>query len=369
MAADYYIMLKNQAGAQVALFDKWYRLEYHRQRNETGWCRLDLHLPDGRSTLFNLDSQIEIYRRGDWAGASWYVDMEALHRREDYTMLATGQERFKSWGPGYLELLRRRIGLYWLYNHDAFTRDGYLTITATAPEVIGEFVDREAGPAAEVARRTAGLTLAAIAPAGVTITEQLRNTELLLRCQQLAEGYGLDMRIVGNGVAQFEFQVAPVLGTDRRVGNPFANPPMVFRPDYGNMAKPRYLEDRLDEGNHVFVGGQGTGWERMIYDQQDAGLVADSPWNLREFFVDARDIAREDEMPARAVQALEENEPIADLEFTVVETDAYKYGRDWDLYDLVTGIYRGQQDYRVEAVTVTVTDAGVETIKADLIAY
>jgi len=177
------------------------------------------------------------------------------------------------------------------------------------------------------------------------------------------------MRIVGNGPAQFEFQVAEVLGTDSTIGNPLGNPPMVFRPGYGNMAKPRWLEDRLSEANHVFVGGQGTGWERMMYDQQEAALVANSPWNRRELFVDARDIAREDELPARAVQALEDNEPITDLEFTVVETDAYKYGRNWDLYDLVTGIYQGQDNYRIEAVTVTVTDAGVETIKVDLIEY
>lgn len=371
MPATYYVRLKDQAGAQVALFDAFHRLQYHRHRNEPGWCKLELALPDTRTALFALDGQVEVERRGDWAGAAWYIDMESLHRREEYMMLRTGQERYTSWGPGYLDLLDRRIGLYWLYNRDAFTENGYLTITSTAPEIIGEFVNREAGPGAIYAgvdRRTTGLTLAAIAPAGATITETLRNTNLLLRCQQIADGHGLDMLIVGNGAAQFQFQVGTLLGTDRRIGNPFANPPVVFSPEYGNMAEPLYIEDRLDEMNHIFVGGEGTELERIIYDQPDAALIADSPWNLREGWEDARDLDLESKLAARATAALQEGEPITDLAFRLIETDACQYGRHWDMGDLVTAIYRGvQQNYQVEAVTVTIDDAGTETIEVDLI--
>lgn len=371
MAAKYYIALKDQTGAQVAIFDAFHRLQYHRHRNEPGWCRLTLALPDTRTALFVLDGQVEVYRRGDWSGASWYADWEGLHRRPEYIMLLTGQEQFLSWSVGYLELLSRRIGLYWLYNHDAFTRDGWLTITTTPPEVIGEFVNREAGPGAVYAgvdRRIPGLTLAAIAPAGSDITQTYRNTILLTKIQGIAQAYGLDIQVVGNGAALFEFRVGTLLGTDRRLG--FGSPPVVFSPGYGNMTEPRYVEDHLGEINHAFVGGQGTGLDRIIYDKQDAALIAGSPWNLREGYSDARSLDLEDKLEAEADKALDEGSPITDLEFRLIETDTCKYGRDWDLGDLVTAIYRGVQlDYTIEAITVTVDNAGVESVELDLVKY
>lgn len=370
MPATYYINLKDQAGACVAVLDAFWRLQYHRHRNEPSWCKLHLDLPEDRTALFDLDGQIEVYRRGDWDGAAWYIDMETLHRRTEYRMLATGQERFLSWGLGYLDLLARRIGLYWLYNNDAWTEDGFLRVNATPPEVIEEFVNREAGPGAIYAgvdRRTAGLTLAAIAPAGAAVIEQLRNTNLLKRVQQVADGYDLDMQIVGNGVALFEFQCAPLLGTDRRVGNIPGNPPVIFSLGFGNMAVPHYIEDHIKVVNHIFVGGQGTGLDRMIYDEDDAALVAASPWNLHEAFEDARDLDTYDKLMDRATTELEEGLPITDLSFQVVETHGCKYGRDWVMGDLITAEYHIQQNYRIESVEVTVDNRGMERIVVDLV--
>jgi len=371
MPADYYVALKDASGARVALFDKFFRLQYHKQRNEPGWIKLDLYLPDpdDREALFVLDGQVEIWRRGDWSGASWYVDFEGLHRRPEYYMLEEGDERFQSWSVGYLDLLIRRIGLYWLYNRDAYTRDGYLVIDSTPPEIIEEFVNREAGPGAIYAgvdRRTTGLTLAAIAPAGAAVEETLRNENLLLRCQQIAQAYGLDIQIVGTGAATFEFRCAPYLGTDRRIT---AADPTIFAPRYGNMRRPRYIVDRLTENTHAFVGGEGTGLDRTIYHGQDAGRSAESPWNRREVFVDARELNTEAKLATRSTGALEEGSPIRDLDFEVIETDACMYGRDYDLHDLVTGIYRAQLNYRVEAVTVTVDRTGREMIRLDLVEY
>jgi len=371
MPAKYYVAVKDASGARVALFDKWFRLEYQKQRNEPGWIKLDLYLPDpdDRDALFVLDSQIEIWRRGDWSGAAWYVDFEGLHRRSEYYMLEGGDERFLSWSMGYLELLLRRIGLYWLYNRDAYTEDGWLVIEATPPEIIEEFVNREAGPGAIYAgvdRRTSGLTLAAIGPAGATVEENLRNTNLLLRCQQIAQAYGLDIRVVGTGAATFQFQCAPYLGTDRRITSA---DPTIFAPGYGNMRRPRYILDRLTEVTHVFVGGEGTGLDRTIYDEDDAARVAHSPWNRREQFIDAREFNTEDKLGTRATGALAKGDIIRDLDFEFLETDACKYGRDCDLLDLVTGIYRLQQDYRVEGVTVVVDNTGKETVRLDLVEY
>jgi len=322
MAADYHIVLKDHTGAQVAVFDKWHRLQYRRQRNEPGWIRLSVDLPEVRTALFGLDYQIEIHRRGDWAGANWYIDMEGLQRRYEFVTLPSGQARFLSWDVGYLELLARRIGLYWLYNTDAFTYNGYLLITDTPPEIIGEFVNREAGPGAIYAgvdRRTSGLTLAAIVPAGTETQEHLRNTELLLRCQQVADAHGLDIRIVGNGAAAFEFQVATLLGTDRRVGNLVGNPPLTFSEGLGNMEQPHYIDDRLQEVNHVFLGGAGDGAQRTVHDQADAALIADSPWNLREGWSDGRDLDTHDKVAARLIAELEKGYPISDLAFRPIE--------------------------------------------------
>lgn len=373
MSAIYQIILKDQEGERVAQFDAFASLDYERQRNAPGWLKLELDLPDDRTELFELDGQIEIHRHGDWAGADWVVDFEAFHRRPAYRMVQSGQERFLSWGPGYLELLRSRIGLYWYYNDDARTSRGYLVLSGTPDEIIAGFVNYEAGSGAFYAtkdRRCPGLAIGDVSTTGITITEQLRNKELLEAVQALAAAYNLDIRIVGIGAAQFEFQVGKLLGTDRRQGNPEMNPPVIFSTAYGNMERPQYIEDYLDEITAIYVGGQGEGEVRTIYELEEAARIAASPWNRREVFIDARDAVEETTLHGRALKLLQARGPIIDLTFSPIETEASKYGRDWNLGDLVTAIYQGvRRDYRIETIMVSVDNAGRETFALGLSEY
>jgi hypothetical protein len=111
--ATYQVRLRNQAGDLVALFDSFDALEYRRERNGAGWCRLTLPLPDDRADLFELDGQVEVSRKGDWAGADWTVEFEGYARRRRFWQDSTGQEWFDSWSEGYLGRLAWRRIMRW----------------------------------------------------------------------------------------------------------------------------------------------------------------------------------------------------------------------------------------------------------------
>lgn len=372
MPATYQVMLKSQQGQRVALFDAFAALTYQRQRNHPGWFQLDLDFRDERIDLFELDCQIEVWRRGDWEEAEWEADFEGFHRRGEDATGRRGEPLYRSWGPGYLDLLATRHGLYWYHNADALVVRGYLVLTATPPEIIAGFVSREAGPLAlydSTDRRVPGLTVAEPPIVGDVITEQLRNDQLLDTIQALAKAYGLDIRLVGIGPAEFEFRVAQV-GVDRRVGNPDFRAPVIFSLEHGNMRQPRYIEDALDEITDVWVGGQGEGKARIMHQVQDLIRIAASPWNRREVFIDARDASAITTLEARGQKILEARGPIVDLSFGITQTEACKYKHDWDLGDLITAIYRDvQKDYRIESVLVIVDNRGVESLELGLVEY
>lgn len=381
MLASYYIALKNQAGTRLAQFDQFAALSYQRQRNRPGSYQFDLTFRDERAEMFELDGQVEIWRRGDWDGADWEADFEGFHRRWEDRTGRHGEPLLRSWGPGYLDLLVTRFGFFWYYwwpwGLPPIIQDGYFVVTATPPEIIADFVAYEAGPQALYIvagiviadRRVPGLTVAAPPVIGNVITEQLRNEQLLDKVRGIAEAYALDIRIVGIGPAEFEFRVAEV-GIDRRVDNPDLRAPVLFSLEHGNMETPRYIEDALDEITDVYVGGQGQGAARVMEQIQALDRTGASPWNRREMFIDARDASQVVTLQARGQKILKERGPIFDLSFQIKETEACKYKRDWDLGDLVTAIYGDlQKDYRIESVTIVVNDRGVETLDLGLVEY
>jgi len=377
MAATYYIALKDQEGIRVAQFDQFPAVSYQRERNNPGSYEFSLDFRDERAGMFELDGQVEVWRRGDWDGAEWEPEFEGFHRRWEDLTGTRGEPLLKSIGPGYLDLLAARYGFYWHWDTTPLIQDGYFTVTATPPEIIAEFVFYEAGPGALYTlgppftpdRCQPGLTVAAPPVIGDVFTERFRNEQLLDKVRGIAEAYGLDIRIVGIGPAEFEFRVAEV-GVDRRVGNPDFRAPVIFSLEHGNMEKPRYIEDTLDEINDVYVGGQGGGQYRTIERIQALNRIEASPWNRREMFIDARDATEAATLQARGRKVLKERGPIFDLSFQITETEACKYKRDWDLGDLVTAIYGDiQRDYRIVSVTVSVNDRGVETLDLGLVEY
>lgn len=140
-------------------------------------------------------------------------------------------------------------------------------------------------------------------------------------------------------------------GTDRRIGNPAGNVPLVFSPDRDNVIQPVTLTDRTEEVNRVVVAGQGSGLTRQLLAIQDVN-ISDSPWNYIERFENAskiRDLTAVggvEEAVTVGEKALRESGERREITFIARPTVGAQYVRDFDLGDLVTVDFGGDIDER-----------------------
>lgn len=331
MAARYQLRLKNSLGAVVAVTDRFERLAYTKRVNTPGFYALQTF--DGNPFLddLDLDYQLEVWRRDQAAGIDWYLDFEAFHRTLVRQRNQAGKAIIICYGAGYEDLLARRI------------IEGGLGIADTekngpAETVIKEFVDEQAGPSAAVARQTTGLSVEVDGGLGNLIDMSRAWRNLLEVCQEIALIGGGDFSLVGiDPPPSFEFRWHDgQLGDDRRVGT---STPVVFALGFGNMAIPVYSLARTDEVDYVYVGGQGEGVLRNVNEVWNVTAIADSPWNRREVFVDARNEDTDPALDSKGYKILEEKQAQESISFDVIQTAACLYGRDYFLGDLVTARY------------------------------
>ena len=66
----YQVWLKDPNGSVVAVFDNWLALDYTKRTRTYGYYQLVLSADDPRLELFEIDGQVEIWRR--WPGGEWY---------------------------------------------------------------------------------------------------------------------------------------------------------------------------------------------------------------------------------------------------------------------------------------------------------
>jgi len=172
---------------------------------------------------------------------------------------------------------------------------------------------------------------------------------------------------VGTGPATFEFRwYDGQLGDDRRVGNMDGNPPIVFSLLLGNMALPIYVLARTDEANVVYVGGQGEGTSRVLEIRTDPATIADSPWNRREMFADARNEVTVAALQDKGDRKLEERQAEESFSFDVIQTHACVFGRDYFLGDLITARYSDiERDKKIVGVGIVVQE-NRDTISVEL---
>jgi hypothetical protein len=196
-----------------------------------------------------------------------------------------------------------------------------------------------------------------------TYRRKYRGEILLSVLQELAKDYDLEIDAIGNGPAQVLFRVHPTSGVDHRQGNAAGNPWVIFSQGFDNIAQASYTDDWMDEANAIWIAGVGEAETRLMHLAENTTRQTESPWNYREDWVDAPDLDNLSSLRDRGYGELVKRGPAQDLAFELLETDACKYGRDWNLSDLVTGRYRGiSQDFRVRAVEVAVANTGVEQI-------
>lgn len=115
---------------------------------------------------------------------------------------------------------------------------------------------------------------------------------------------------------------------------------VLFGLDHGNVSDALLTFDFTQEKNFAYVGGQGQEEDRTIVTVQDATRSRSSAWALNEVFVQATNVRPDaneaDNLTAVGEAAIGARRPIATLQATLLDTEAARFGRDWNHGDRVT---------------------------------
>jgi len=351
-------------------------LSYTNKVNDIGFYELRLDMDDDKVVYFSKDYMFEVWRKAD--GEDWQRDYVGLHRRKRKWINQQGYEYAGSIGRSLEELLARRL-IEPSFGNDFASKAGYAAV------IMSEYVDENAGPGVltylvdrgagvgevDAARQVSDLTVATASDIGAAVTRDLRLVSLSDALQELARAggvdYWLEYQTTWEGPHAFEFQCTELRGTDRRIDNTDGNLPLVFSVGRGTMVAPVRVWDALNEQNFLYVGGPGKGADRLMNWIEDSTAEAETRWNRREAFIDARNQDTLAKLASKGEEELEARGEEQILDFDIIETAGCKYGRDWELGDLVSGIFDGeQQDVRIVAVTVSVRKDMGEDVKVKL---
>jgi len=345
--------LRNPAGDRVAVFESFPHLVINARVNAPGAYALELAGNDTRIPLFELDGQLEFWRVDTARSIPRYLVFEGLHCDSEDAYDADGIESYISSGPGYNQLLRRRIIAAYSGSVEA-AKDG------PAETVIKDFVEEQCGATAG-ARAIAGLIVDL--PSGGTgnpVRLARAYRYVLDVCQEIAAIGGGDFAVVGTGGATYQFQwYLGQLGADRSAT-------VIFAIEWGNMGRPRLVRRRTNEVNAVLVGGQGDGVARTTVWRTDPTRIADSPINRRELFIDQRQDADTDGLNFTGDRALDDGQSPYQLTFDVLQVPSCLYGLHYFLGDLVTVKFKTYSAVQEVVGLDFVVDGNGEQIKVIL---
>lgn len=185
-------------------------------------------------------------------------------------------------------------------------------------------------------------------PAMVTTTTDYAAAykNVLEAIQELCKTGALDFELTRN-LDNATLTLKTLLGTDR-------SSTVFFFIDQGNLVRPILDKRRIQEPTVALVAGQGDGTSRTTQVRYSANY--DATTNLRELFVDARDLASTAAMQARGDSRLAESAYKPKLTFDVMQTPACAYGKHYFLGDKVSAYYAGEKSTKkIISVTVDVT--------------
>src|SRR3990167_1800103 len=320
-------------GNLLAALTNWHFLELNREVNNFSSSVLSLNLNDAAVQHFLTDTIIEIWRRNE--NSSWYIEDTLFHRTGSKEITEQGIEIFISYGRGLLDLLHRRVLLY--YANLAQTLK-----SGPGETVIKEFVNENCGSLATIAngRLKVGITLGlALEPdlaRGTSWAGARAWQNVLEIIQEIAKVTSVDFDIIRTGSRVFEFRCYyPQRGVDRSAS-------LLFSPRFGNMTNIFYTQSRAEEVTSVAVLGEGEESSRNVIIMSSNAII-DSPWNDIETTIDARNQPTITEMQSNSREQLEASKKAENFTFDVIQTDARRYGEPdeyWlgDIVKIDTGL-------------------------------
>lgn len=330
------------------------RIEYHQRLNAPWNHQITVEVSKD-------DDQVTILRavQDDWITRIFRIDPYTQVRSLVYSGLhvttvdqarEAGDLIFNFYGSGYSHFLTRRVVVP-PANQENSTKSG------PAESVIKSFVSDCMISPVDTDRIFPGVSLEVDTGLGETIEYSSRYVNLMTVCENVANMGKLDFGIIeGNTIGSFVFRARPVWGKDKRVGNPEGNRPVEFNFLHGNMDIPILAINASDEKNYIYVGGTGSGEERIIQPVVDAAAVARSPWGRKEFFLEGSQQTETNELIAVGMAELEDRKVVRELTFDIIQNLGYRWLTDWELGDLITARYFDYvADKKIVEVGVAVT--------------
>jgi len=361
--AEHELWLTDDKGARIALLDDFIRFEGTRSVNTVGQCRL--FLPSTFDTsLLRIDRMIQLWRAP--AGGRLSLWRPFLIQRARYEMLGQ-KETIMVGGEDPITLLKRRNVIGYKGSSEA-SKSGPLD------DVMKEYV------------------LEAMVSSGHTTGFGSRDYTGLTVQTDLSRGYDTlyeaayknvfdVLREISRANVAYDdtdlfFDVVPTFVTGKSISFEFRtyvgqigadlSDRVVFDQAYGNFTNPFYESDWSDVQSYVYVGGQGSGALRRIYEIYDKARLYVSKWAWREGWTDARSADSNDAIQAEGFRALQSGRPIMSFGGQPVDTDETQYDVDWHFGDLVRARYRDiDEKCMVVGVTLTI-EKKRETINTDL---
>lgn len=371
--SEYKVRLKDQSGIMVAEFDQaaWTSLTFTHKVNAPGSCSIEINDKDDRARLFELDGQVEVWRRNQTVGLDWYLEWEGFHRTSNRLTRENDNQRYLSFSTGYLSLARRRAVMY-------FSGDAGSNKSGVGETVIKEYVNENAGPGALLSNGriqdaesdgvTLGLSIEGDAGNGLAWSGGRSFRNLLTVIQNIADATGVAFDIIGIGTQLFEFRVynnqrgadRTTTGLDTAGLNAAGNAPVIFSLGFGNMAVPVLSENRSQEVTVSYVLGQGVAEERNIEEVVNDAALAESPWNRVEDTINANNeatVSGNANLIAIGDEELEENKKKERLSFSFMQIPSTFYGKDYTWGDSITAQYEEvEANKELDEVRVTVSE-------------
>jgi hypothetical protein len=375
IAAIYQIVLTDQTGEEVAIFDNFISIDIKHTLNDEGTFSVEFYDDDDdRLDLFELDGQVIIRRTVPGCDLDWYTEFGGFYRSMEKTMNDDGRKTLVVSGSDYNELLRRKIIAY---------KEGTIRADKNAPAetCMKEYVEENLGPTADdtvVGRLYQGgfpnFTVEADDGKGETWSGSRAFENVLDVLKEIANFSGIDFKVISSGEASFVFMTyEDQMGedrTDEEIGNEglnkYGNAPVIFNVGLGNIAETQYIMDRTAEANVAVVLGSGEGSTRYTVTVSNETAVDQSPWNIREMMVTPGNIDQDFEtyeLTTRGNEALQEHKGIESFNLTPLQRPSTLYGKHYFLGDRVVVRYgETKLKKKIVSVSIKVSDNGKESI-------
>lgn len=361
MTTQYIVRVRNRAGVRQYDVTDFLRVEYSKSLNGVGRGTIDIRGNHPAIDVLEKDGQIEVWRYDDATDLAPYCDFFGLYRDRDRATprgnrngiftLKTVEQKHLLWRPtdGFAAGTNNRNDFT---NVPAETAMKLMVqYNATSAATTGNGRERSVGTWASY------ITVQSDGAGGNNVTKAFGHMKLLTALQELAVLGGIDFDLVKTGGRAWEFRTYAQLGSDLTNS-------VRFSLTWDNLGDPHLVGNAIDEETVAMVWGDGQGAAREFLAVTSDTYNAD--YNDIEVYVNAANQGTAS-LQAAGEARLYETRQRDDFTFSVLQTAAYRYGRDYCIAGVLGDIvpvtyYEGTGNQRIRGAHVVYSpQSGGET--------